>query len=155
MLVEVPDCLGGLGDFLRFLLRKRSICVLEVKRKPKWWTHNIRKIYFGFYAIVVNRCASVEPPYPPSASERFEAIPREHLPKKCFRYNGRPMGVLPLTCLVCRSALVHFASRAASVLRLLPQTSHARTPKDVGEKGTLSPCTPGSCGWLFGLQCHL
>ena len=112
---------------------------------------SIRKIYFRFYAIVVNRCASVELPYPPSASERFEAIPWEHLPKKRFRHNGRPLGVLPLTCLVCRSTLVHFASRAAGVLRLLPQMSHARTPKDVGEKGTLSPCTPGSCGWLFGL----
>jgi len=33
----------------------------------------------------------------------------------------------------------------------LPQMSRARIPKDVGEKGVLSLCTPGSCGWLFGL----
>ena len=37
VLLDTPSCWGFPGDFLRFLLKKRSISVLWAKRRPKGW----------------------------------------------------------------------------------------------------------------------
>ena len=45
VLVGTPKarlCRGGLRDSLAFLQNKRFIFVVEVRRRPKWWTHKAK-----------------------------------------------------------------------------------------------------------------